>query len=99
MTEFNISPKSPHFTWLHVCCIILYYPSFSPLPVHVAAVFFVTVLMFGLNIWAAAVLMMVVCMIILHMFGCMHLLGINANAVSLVNLVMVSRLPPKPATH
>ena len=54
------------------------------------AVFFVTVLMFGLNIWAAAMLMLVVCMIILHMFGCMHLLGINANAVSLVNLVMVS---------
>ena len=55
-----------------------------------AAVFFVTLLMFGLNLWAAAVLMLVVCMIILHMFGCMYLLGINANAVSLVNLVMVS---------
>ena len=61
----------------------------SPLPL--AAVFFVTILMFGLNVWAAAILMLVVCMIILHMFGCMHLLGINANAVSLVNLVMVSR--------
>ena len=61
----------------------------SPHPL--AAVFFVTVLMFGLNVWAAAILMLVVCMIILHMFGCMHLLGINANAVSLVNLVMVSR--------
>ena len=46
--------------------------------------------MFGLNVWAAVILMMVVCMIILHMFGCMHLLGINANAISLVNLVMVS---------
>jgi Niemann-Pick C1 protein len=55
-------------------------------------VFFVTILMFGLNVWAAAILMLVVCMIILHMFGCMHLLGINANAVSLVNLVMVSRV-------
>ena len=71
---------------------MLYFPLSLSLPVHVAAVFFVTVLMFGLNIWAAAVLMMVVCMIILHMFGCMHLLGINANAVSLVNLVMVSRV-------
>ena len=67
------------------------YSSPSPSSLSIAAVFFVTVLMFGLNIWAAAILMLVVCMIILHMFGCMHLLGINANAVSLVNLVMVSR--------
>lgn len=46
--------------------------------------------MMGLNLWAALIVMLVVCMIILHMLGCMALAGINANAVSLVNLVMVS---------
>ena len=46
--------------------------------------------MMGLNLWAALIVILVVCMIILHMLGCMALAGINANAVSLVNLVMVS---------
>lgn len=50
----------------------------------------VTFLLMGLNLWAALIVMTVVCMIILHMLGCMALSNINANAVSLVNLVMVS---------
>ena len=33
---------------------------------------------------------MIVSSIIIHMLGSMAILGINANAVSLVNLVMVS---------
>lgn len=52
--------------------------------------FIVTCLMMGMNVWAAVIVMLVVCMIIVHMLGCMALSGINANAVSLVNLVMVS---------
>lgn len=43
----------------------------------------------GLNLWAAIVIMVPVGMIIIHMLGCMALAGISANAVSLVNLVMV----------
>lgn len=54
------------------------------------AVFVVTFLMMGLNLWAALIVMLIVVMIIVHMLGCMALAGINANAVSLVNLVMVS---------
>lgn len=46
--------------------------------------------MMGLNLGAALIVMLIVCMIIVHMLGCMALAGINANAVSLVNLVMVS---------
>lgn len=46
--------------------------------------------MMGLNVWAAVIVMMMVGMIIVHMLGCMALANINANAVSLVNLVMVS---------
>ncbi len=55
-----------------------------------AAVFVVTFLLMGVNLWAALIVMLVVCMIILHMLGCMAVSNINANAVSLVNLVMVS---------
>ena len=54
------------------------------------AVFVVTFIMMGFNVWAAAIVMLIVCMIIVHMLGCMALAEINANAVSLVNLVMVS---------
>ena len=49
-----------------------------------------TFLMMGVNLWAALIVMCIVCMIIIHMLGCMALTHINANAVSLVNLVMVS---------
>ena len=52
--------------------------------------FLVTFALLGLNLWGAAIVIGVVAMIIVHMLGVMALLGINANAVSLVNLVMVS---------
>ena len=54
------------------------------------AVFLVSFLLLGLNLVAAAIVMLIVSMIIIHMLGCMALTNINANAVSLVNLVMVS---------
>ncbi len=54
------------------------------------AVFSVTFILMGLNLWAALIVMLIVVMIIVHMIGCMAIAGINANAVSLVNLVMVS---------
>lgn len=49
-----------------------------------------TFALLGLNLWGALIVIGVVAMIIVHMLGIMALLGINANAVSLVNLVMVS---------
>lgn len=59
-------------------------------PILSAAVLFVTVGLLGLNVWGALVIISVVFMILVHMGGAMALLGVNANAVSLVNLVMVS---------
>ena len=53
------------------------------------AVFFVSFLLTGFNLWTAVVIVTIVTSIILHMLGSMAVLGINANAVSLVNLVMV----------
>ena len=60
------------------------------LPLCLGAVFLVTFALLGLNLWGAVIVIAVVGMIIVHMLGVMALLGINANAVSLVNLVMVS---------
>ncbi len=58
--------------------------------VFTGAVFVVTSILMGLNLWDALLIMMVVCMIIVHMIGCMAISGISANAVSLVKLVMAS---------
>ena len=62
----------------------------TPPPLLSAAVFFVTVGLLGLNVWGAFMVISVVFMILVNMGGAMALFGINANAVSLVNLVMVS---------
>ena len=43
----------------------------------------------GFNLWAALIIMLVVCMIIVHMVGCMAISGINGNAMSLVTLIVV----------
>ena len=70
---------------LHVVCV------FDCISLQSAgAVFFVTVAMLGLNVWGALVIISVVFMILVNMGGAMALFGITANAVSLVNLVMVS---------
>lgn len=55
-----------------------------------AAVYFMTIILMGFNVWAATIILMVVLMVIVNMLGYFWLLDINANAVSLVNLVMVS---------
>jgi Niemann-Pick C1 protein len=56
--------------------------------VALGAVFLVSFLLTGFNLWAAVIILGFISSIILHMLGSMAVLGINANAVSLVNLVM-----------
>lgn len=56
------------------------------------AIFFVTFLFLSFNLVASLVIVMTIVSIIIHMFGAMYLMDISFNAVSLVNLVMVSHL-------
>lgn len=63
------------------------------------AVFLVTVAMLGLNIWGAIMILSVVIMILVHMGGFMAYAGINANAVSLVNLVMAVGISVEFCSH
>ena len=53
-------------------------------------VFLVTFILLGLDLWAAVIITLVIAMIINSLFGLMYLWDITLNAVSLVNLVMVS---------
>ena len=55
--------------------------------------------MLGLDLWGALVIISVVFMIIVHMGGVMMLAGINANAVSLVNLVMTVGIAVEFCSH
>ena len=65
----------------------------------IAAVLLVSILLLGLNVWAAVIILLVVIMILTHMFGFMVYTGINANAVSLVNLVMAVGISVEFCSH
>lgn len=55
--------------------------------------------MLGMNIWAAVIIISVVFMILTHMGGVMSFANINANAVSLVNLVMTVGIAVEFCSH
>lgn len=55
-----------------------------------AAVFVVTFILLGLDIHSALVILITIFMIVADLFGLMYWWNISLNAVSLVNLVMVS---------
>lgn len=58
--------------------------------ISLGSIFLVTAVLLGFEVWAAVVVTVTIAMIIVNMFGVMWLWGISLNAVSLVNLVMVS---------
>uniref|UniRef100_A0A8C9VC67 Niemann-Pick disease, type C1 n=1 Tax=Scleropages formosus TaxID=113540 RepID=A0A8C9VC67_SCLFO len=58
------------------------------LGVSLSAVFVVTTVLLGFEIWSAILVCLTITMILVNMFGVMWLWGISLNAVSLVNLVM-----------
>ena len=63
------------------------------LGVSLGAIFLVTVVLMGRELWATVIMCVTIAMILVNMFGVMWLWGISLNAVSLVNLVMVSPSP------
>ncbi|XP_037661477.1 NPC intracellular cholesterol transporter 1 [Choloepus didactylus] len=58
------------------------------LGVSLGAIFLVTVVLLGCELWAAVLMCTTIAMVLANMFGVMWLWGISLNAVSLVNLVM-----------
>ncbi|KAG8516795.1 NPC intracellular cholesterol transporter 1, partial [Galemys pyrenaicus] len=58
------------------------------LSVSLGAIFLVTTVLLGLELWSAVITCVTIAMILVNMFGVMWLWGISLNAVSLVNLVM-----------
>jgi Niemann-Pick C1 protein len=57
--------------------------------VSIAVIFIVTAILLGLDVYTSCLITLTITMIVFNLFGCMYLLGIELNAISLVNLVMV----------
>ena len=60
------------------------------LSLSIAATFLVIFILLGFDLWSALMILVPVLMIMLSMSGVMYLWNIPLNALSLVNLVMVS---------
>ncbi|XP_044538920.1 NPC intracellular cholesterol transporter 1 [Gracilinanus agilis] len=58
------------------------------LGVSLGAIFLVTTVLLGCDLWSAVIMCVTIAMILVNMLGVMWLWGISLNAVSLVNLVM-----------
>lgn len=71
--------------------LTIVYDTTLNLCVSLSAIFVVTTVLLGFELWSAVLVCLTIAMILVNMFGVMWLWGISLNAVSLVNLVMVSR--------
>ncbi|XP_074056173.1 NPC intracellular cholesterol transporter 1-like [Macrotis lagotis] len=58
------------------------------LGISLGAIFLVTAILLGGDLWSSVIMCVTIAMILVNMFGVMWLWGISLNAVSLVNLVM-----------
>lgn len=61
------------------------------LGVSLGSIFIVSTVLLGVELWSAVLVTITIAMILVNMFGVMWLWNISLNAVSLVNLVMVSK--------
>ena len=67
---------------------------FVNLSLTIFAIFIVSVVLLGFEVYAAIIIVITIVFIIIDMLGMMYLWGIPMNALALVNLVMVRFLIP-----
>uniref|UniRef100_A0A665VH95 SSD domain-containing protein n=1 Tax=Echeneis naucrates TaxID=173247 RepID=A0A665VH95_ECHNA len=88
-------PLSNMFSFFYSVFYVFYeqyltiaYDTALNLSVSLAAIFVVSTVLLGLEVWSAVLVSLTIAMILVNMFGVMWLWDISLNAVSLVNLVM-----------
>jgi hypothetical protein len=64
--------------------------TFQSIGLSLAAVFVATLVLTGFNIFSALIVLVMVAMVVINLGGLMYWWNVSLNAVSLVNLVMVS---------
>ncbi|XP_017281567.1 NPC intracellular cholesterol transporter 1 [Kryptolebias marmoratus] len=91
----NISQSIDHKVFAYSVFYVFYeqyltiaYDTALNLGVSLGAIFVVTTVLLGFEVWSAAMVSITIAMILVNMFGVMWLWSISLNAVSLVNLVM-----------
>ncbi|XP_038157542.1 NPC intracellular cholesterol transporter 1 [Cyprinodon tularosa] len=91
----NISQSLGHKVFAYSIFYVFYeqyltiaYDTALNLCVSLGAIFVVTTVLLGLELWSAVMVSITIAMILVNMFGVMWLWSISLNAVSLVNLVM-----------
>ncbi|XP_037313117.2 NPC intracellular cholesterol transporter 1 [Pungitius pungitius] len=69
------------------------------LSVSLGAIFAVSAVLLGFEVWSAALVSVTIAMILVNMFGVMWLWSISLNAISLVNLVMCCGISVEFCSH
>ena len=69
--------------------LTIVHDTISNLSICIIAIFVVTAILLGFDLWSAAVVTVTIILILISMFGMMYFWSVSLNAVSLVNLVMV----------
>ncbi|XP_006903115.1 PREDICTED: niemann-Pick C1 protein [Elephantulus edwardii] len=85
--QYRVFPYSVFYVFYEQYLTIVDDTIFN-LGVSLGAIFLVTLVLLGFELWAAVIVCVTIAMILVNMFGVMWLWGISLNAVSLVNLVM-----------
>lgn len=88
-TPVNVYPYS-FFYVFYEQYLTIWRDSIINIGAAILAIFVVTFLFLSFNLIAALVIVLTIISIVVHMLGVMYLASISLNAVSLVNLVMVS---------
>jgi Niemann-Pick C1 protein len=73
--------------------------AFLSLGFSLAAVFVATLLLTGFDVFSALIVLLMVTMVVVNLGGLMYWWNITLNAVSLVNLVMVSDVTVPLSSH
>ncbi|CAG5896580.1 unnamed protein product [Menidia menidia] len=91
----NISQSTGHRVFAYSVFYVFYeqyltiaHDTALNLSVSLGAIFVVTTVLLGFELWSAVLVCLTIAMILVNMFGVMWLWNISLNAVSLVNLVM-----------
>nr|XP_057922980.1 NPC intracellular cholesterol transporter 1 [Doryrhamphus excisus] len=102
----NISQSMDHKVFAYSVFYVFYeqyltiaYDTAFNLSVSLSAIFLVTTVLLGFELWSAVLVCVTIAMILVNMFGVMWLWDISLNAVSLVNLVMACGISVEFCSH
>ncbi|XP_051878695.1 NPC intracellular cholesterol transporter 1 [Pristis pectinata] len=95
---YRVFPYSVFYVFYEQYFTIVYDTIFN-LCMSLGAVFVVTTVLLGYELWSALMVCITISMIITNMFGVMWLWDISLNAVSLVNLVMCCGISVEFCSH